>query len=142
LVAEASGAVSVVAIDAPPEDFGRVDPGDGRVVAAAASPDYAEGRLVYVLVVGDGPSRVERLARGASPTTVAELPPASSGGRVVVDRVPTVAAGSEVVGFPDFSGIGPGEAPDVGTRGVGEVHGVCTHGEDLYMSALTDRGVV
>ena len=142
LVAEASGAVSVVAIDAPPEDFGRVDPGDGRVVAAAASPDYAEDRLVYVLVVGDGPSRVERLARGDSPTTVAELPPASTGGLVFVVEVLTVAAGSEVVRFPDFSGIGRAERPDVVTRDVGEVHGLCTHGEDLYMSALTERGVV
>ena len=47
-----------------PEEFGRVDPRAGRVVAIAPSPDFAQDRLVYLLVVGDGPTRVERLARG------------------------------------------------------------------------------
>lgn len=142
LVAESSGAVSVVSVDEPPEEFGRVDPGAGRVVAVATSPDYHQDRLVYLLVVGDGPSRVERLARGDSPTTVAELPPASSGGLAFVDEVLTVGVGSEVLRFPDFSGIGRAERSEVVIRDVGAVQALCTYGGDLYLSAVTDRGAV
>ena len=67
LVAESTGAVRIVSPDAVPEEFGRVDPRGGRVAAVAPSPDFAQDRLVYLLVVGDGPTRVERLARGDAP---------------------------------------------------------------------------
>lgn len=142
LVAEATGAVHIVSVDAPPEQFGRVDPGAGRVVALATSPDFSQDRLVYLLVVGDGPSRVERLARGDVPKTVAELAPASSGGLAFVDEVLTVGVGSELLRFPDFTGIGVAEDPEVVARDVGAIQGLCTHDRDLYLSAVTDRGAV
>lgn len=142
LVAEATGAVSIVAPDSPPEEFGRVDPGAGRVVALAASPDYAEDRLVYLLVVGDGPSRVERLAGGDAPKTVAELAPAPNGGLAFVDDVLTVGVGSELLRFPGFTGIGLAEDPEMVARDVGTIQGLCTHDRDLYLSTVTDRGAV
>ncbi len=142
LVAEASGGVTIVSVDAPPEDFGRVDPRGGRVAAITPSPDFAQDRLVYVLVVGDGPSRVERLARGDSSRTVAELAPAESGGLAFINKVLTVGAGSELVRFPRFRGIGRAQDPEILGRDLGEIRGLCTHGTDLYLSAVTDRGAV
>lgn len=142
LVAESTGAITLVSPDADPEEFGRVDPGAGRVVAAVPSPDFDQDRLVYVLVVGDGPTRVERLARGDTPRTVAELPEADSGGLAFVDTVLTVAAGSELVRYPDFTGIGRAENPEVIGRGLGRVQALCHHRDELYLTALTDRGVV
>lgn len=142
LVAESSGAVKIVSVDAPTEEFGRVDPGAGRVVALAASPDYAEVQLVYLLVVGDGPSRVERLARADAPTTVAELAPATSGGLTFVDEVLTVGVDSELLRFPDFTGIGRAENPEVVASDVGAIHAVCTAADGVYLSTVTDRGVV
>ena len=141
LVAESSGRISVVAVDAEPEDFGRVDPQGGRVVALAPSPDFPEDRLLYTLVVGGGPTRVERLARGDAPRTVAELPPAESGGLAFVGGVLTVGVGDEVLRFPDFSGIGRAERPEVVARGLGGIRALCTHGRDLYLSTVTERGV-
>ncbi|WP_216693190.1 oxidoreductase [Dietzia psychralcaliphila] len=142
LVAESTGGVKIVSVDAPPEDFGRVDPRGGRVAAVAPSPDFAQDRLVYLLVVGDGPSRVERLARGDAPRTVAELAPAETGGLAFVDDVLTVGAGSELVRFPGFRGIGLAEDPEIVARDLGQINGLCTHLSDLYLSAVTDRGAV
>ncbi|MCT1513817.1 PQQ-dependent sugar dehydrogenase [Dietzia cercidiphylli] len=142
LVAESTGGVKIVSVDGPPEDFGRVDPRGGRVAAVAPSPDFAQDRLVYLLVVGDGPSRVERLARGDAPRTVAELAPAESGGLAFVDDVLTVGVGSELLRFPGFRGIGTADDPEVVARDLGRVSGLCTHGSDLYLSAVTDRGAV
>lgn len=142
LVAEGSGTVKIVAVDDPPVEFGRVDPGEGRVAAVATSPDYEQDRLVYLLVVGDGPSRVERLARGDTPTTVAELAPASSGGLVFVDDVLTVGVDAELVRFPDFEGIGLAEDPEVVARDLGSIRGLCNAADELFLSTVTDRGVV
>src|SRR5699024_11246339 len=66
LVAESTGGVRIVAPDTPPEEFGRVDPGAGRVVAVAPSPDFSQDRLVYLPGVGDDPSRIGRHDRGAT----------------------------------------------------------------------------
>ncbi|MBB1033816.1 oxidoreductase [Dietzia sp. CQ4] len=142
LVAESTGGVKIVSVDGPPEDFGRVDPRAGRVAAIAPSPDFAQDRLVYLLVVGDGPSRVERLARGDAPRTVAELAPAESGGLAFVDGVLTVGVGAELVRFPGFRGIGTADDPVVVARDLGRISGLCTHGTDLYLSSVTDRGAV
>lgn len=142
LVAEATGGVKIVSVDAPAEDFGRVDPRGGRVAAIAPSPDFDQDRLVYLLVVGDGPTRVERLARGDAPRTVAELAPSENGGLAFVNKVLTVGVGSEMLRFPGFRGIGRAENPEVVGRGLGQIHGLCTHGEDLYLSAVTERGAV
>lgn len=142
LVAETTGAVSFVAPDADPEEFGRVDPGAGRVAAAVPSPDFDQDRLVYLLVVGDGPTRVERLARGDTPRTVAELPAADSGGLAFIDTVLTVGVGSELVRFPGFTGIGRAEDPEVIGSDLGRIQALCTDGDDLYLSTLTDRGAV
>jgi hypothetical protein len=142
LVAESSGGVRIVSVDAPPEEFGRVDPRAGRVAAVAPSPDFAQDRLVYLLVVGDGPSRVERLARGDAPRTVAELDPAESGGLAFVGGVLTVGVGSELVRFPGFSGIGRADDPEVVATDLGGIRALCTHDRDLYLSAVTDRGAV
>lgn len=142
LVAEATGGVKIVSVDAPPEEFGRVDPRGGRVTALAPSPDFAQDRLVYLLVVGDGPSRVERLARGDSPRTVAELAPAQTGGLAFVNDVLTVGVGSELVRFPGFTGIGRAGDPDVVAGDLGQISGLCTHLDDLYLSSVTDRGAV
>lgn len=142
LVAEATGGISLVAPDTDPEEFGRVDPGAGRVAAAAPSPDFAQDRLVYVLVVGDGPTRVERLARGDASRTVAELPESDSGGLAFVDSILTVGAGSELVRFPGFTGIGRAENPEVIGRDLGRIQALCTHDDDVYLSTLTDRGAV
>lgn len=142
LVAEATGGVHIVSVDGEPEEFGRVDPGEGRVVALATSPDYDQDRLVYLLVVGDGPSRVERLARGDVPTTVAELAPATSGGLAFDHDILTVGLDSEILTFPAFDGIGRADNPEVLVRGVGAIQALCTHGDELYLSTVTDRGVV
>lgn len=142
LVAEDSGRVRIVSADADPEDFGRVDPRGGRVAAVAPSPDFDQDRLVYVLVVGDGPTRVERLARGDAPRTVAELAPAESGGLAFADGVLTVGVGPELLRFPGFTGIGRAGRPEVVARGLGAVRGLCVLGDDVYLSATTDRGVV
>ena len=142
LVAEASGGVKIVSVDAPPEVFGRVDPRGGRVAAVAPSPDFDQDRLVYLLVVGDGPTRVERLARGDTPRTVAELDPSRSGGIAFINKVLTVGVGSELVRFPDFRGIGRAENPQIVGRDLGEIRGLCTDGTELYLSAVTDRGAV
>ncbi|MBB1023516.1 MULTISPECIES: oxidoreductase [unclassified Dietzia] len=142
LVAESTGAVKIVSVDGPPEDFGRVDPRGGRVAAVAPSPDFTQDRLLYLLVVGDGPSRVERLARGDAPRTVAELAPAETGGLAFVDAVLTVGVGSDVVRFPGFRGIGTAQNPEVVARDVGRITGLCTHGSELYLAAVTDRGAV
>lgn len=142
LVAEATGGVKIVSVDAPPEEFGRVDPRGGRVTAVAPSPDFAQDRLVYLLVVGDGPSRVERLARGDTPRTVAELAPAQSGGLAFVNDVLTVGVGPELLTFPGFTGIGLAENPEVVARDLGQISALCTHQDDLYLSAVTDRGAV
>jgi hypothetical protein len=142
LVAEATGGVTIVSVDSPPEDFGRVEPRAGRVAAVAPSPDFAQDRLVYLLVVGDGASRVERLARGDAPRTVAELAPAETGGLAFVDDVLTVGVGSELLRFPGFTGIGRAEAPEIVARDLGRITGLCTHRSDLYLSAVTDRGAV
>lgn len=140
LVAESTGTVAIVSPDASPEEFGRVDPRSGRVAAVAPSPDFAQDRLVYLLVVGDGPTRVERLARGDAPRTVAELPSADSGGLAFVDDVLTVGVGSEVVRFPSFTGIGRAENPEVVGRGLGRIQALCPYGDDLFLSTVTDRG--
>lgn len=140
LVAESTGGIKIVAPETEPEEFGRVDPRGGRVAAVTASPDYAEDRLVYLLVVGDGPTRVERLARGDTPRTVAELPPAESGGLAFVDKVLTVAAGDELVRFPGFTGIGRAENPEVLATGLGRVTAVCTHADEVFLSTVSDRG--
>ncbi|MFI8693495.1 oxidoreductase [Dietzia maris] len=140
LVAESTGGVTIVSADADPEQFGRVDPRSGRVAAVAPSPDFAQDRLVYLLVVGDGPTRVERLARGDAPRTVAELAPADSGGLAFVDDILTVGAGSEVVRFPTFTGIGRAEDPEVIGRDLGRIQALCPLGEDLFLSTVTDRG--
>ncbi|KAA0919481.1 oxidoreductase [Dietzia sp. ANT_WB102] len=140
LVAELTGAVKIVSPDAPPEEFGRVDPGEGRVAAVAPSPEFAQDRLVYLLVVGDGPTRVERLARGDAPRTVAELAPADSGGLAFVDDVLTVGVGSEIVRFPGFTGIGRATAPEVVGRDLGRIQALCPLGGDLFLSTVTDRG--
>ncbi|MFN3602301.1 MAG: oxidoreductase [Dietzia sp.] len=142
LVAESTGGIKIVSIDAPPEDFGRVDPRGGRVAAVVPSPDFDQDRLVYLLVVGDGPSRVERLARGDAPRTVAELAPAESGGLAFVDDVLTVGVGSELLRFPGFRGIGRADAPEIVAGDLGRITGLCTHRSDLYLSAVTDRGAV
>lgn len=140
LVAESTGGVKIVSPDSTPEDFGRVDPGAGRVAAVAPSPDFAQDRLVYLLVVGDGPSRVERLARGDTPRTVAELAPADSGGLTFVDKVLTVGVGGELLRFPDFRGIGRAERPEVISGGLGRIQALCTHADDLFLSTISDRG--
>ncbi|MBB1014792.1 oxidoreductase, partial [Dietzia schimae] len=140
LVAESTGGVKIVSADSDPEEFGRVDPRSGRVAAVAPSPDFAQDRLVYLLVVGDGPTRVERLARGDAPRTVAELAPADSGGLAFVDDILTVGAGSEVVRFPTFTGIGRAEAPEVVGRDLGRIQALCPLGDDLFLSTVTDRG--
>ena len=140
LVAESTGGVRIVAPDTPPEEFGRVDPGAGRVVAVAPSPDFSQDRLVYLLVVGDGPSRIERLARGDTPRTVAELAPASSGGLAFVNEVLTVGVDGELLRFPDFRGIGRAEHPEVVSGGMGQIQGLCTHADDLFLSTVSDRG--
>lgn len=142
LVAESTGAVKIVSPDAPPEEFGRLDPRGGRVAAVAPSPDFAQDRLVYLLVVGDGPTRVERLARGDAPRTVAEIAPADSGGLAFVNGVLTVGAGTEVVRFPAFTGIGRAEDPEVIGRDLGRIQALCPLGDDLFLSAVTDRGAV
>lgn len=142
LVAEGAGAVKIVAVDDPPVDFGSVDPGEGRVAAVAASPDYVQDRLVYLLVVGDGPTRVERLARGDTPTTVAELAPADSGGLAFDDEVLTVGVGAELLRFPDFEGIGRAENPEVVGRDLGAIQGLCSSSDELFLSTVTERGVV
>lgn len=142
LVAEDSGRVRIVSADADPEDFGRVDPRGGRVAAVAPSPDFAEDRLVYVLVVGGGPTRVERLARGDAPRTVAELAPADSGGLAFVDGVLTVGVGPELLRFPGFTGVGRAGRPEVVARDLGAVRALCTHGDDVFLTAATGRGVV
>lgn len=140
LVAESTGAVRIVSPDADPEEFGRVDPRGGRVAAVAPSPDFAQDRLVYLLVVGDGPSRVERLARGDAPRTVAELAPAESGGLAFVADVLTVGVGSELVRFPSFTGIGRAERPEVIARDLGGIQALCVHDDEVYLSTVTDRG--
>lgn len=141
LVAASTGGVKIVGPDSPPEEFGRVDPGGGRVVAVTASPDFAEDKLIYLLVVGDGPTRVERLARGDTPRTVAELGPAESGGLAFVDGVLTVGVGGQLVRFPDFEGIGRAENAEVVTDGLGLIQALCVHGSDLFLSTVSDRGV-
>ncbi len=140
LVAESTGGVMIVSPDSPPEEFGRVDPRGGRVVAVAPSPDFTQDRLVYLLVVGDGATRVERLARGDTPRTVAELPPAESGGLAFVDGILTVGVGDQVLRFPEFRGIGRAENPEVVATGLGRVEALCTHGKELFLSTLSDRG--
>ena len=140
VVAESTGGVKIVSPDDDPEDFGRVDTGGGRVAAVAPSPDFAQDRLLYLLVVGDGPTRVERLARGDTPRTVAELAPADSGGLAFVDEVLTVGVGDELLRFPGFTGIGRADAPEVVARDLGRVRGLCVHGDDLFLSTVTDRG--
>lgn len=140
LLAESSGGIKLVSPDAPPEEFGRIDPRGGRVVSVTPSPDFAEDRLVYALVVGDGPTRVERLARGDSPRTVAELPPAESGGLAFVDEVLTVGAGERLIRFPGFSGIGRAADPEVVAEGLGRIRGLCTHDDDVFLSTVSDRG--
>lgn len=140
LVAESTGGVKIVSPDAPAEDFGRVDPGAGRVAAVAPSPDFAEDRLVYLLVVGDGPSRVERLARGDTPRTVAELAAADSGGLAFVNNILTVGVGGELLRYPDFRGIGRAENPEVVSGGLGRIQALCTHADDLFLSTVSDRG--
>ncbi|WP_314034196.1 oxidoreductase [Dietzia sp. CH92] len=140
LLAEATGAVKIVSPDADPEDFGRVDPRGGRVAAVAPSPDFAEDRLVYLLVVGGGPTRVERLARGDAPRTVAELAPADSGGLAFVSDVLTVGVGSELIRFPSFTGIGRAEQPEVIGRDLGRIQALCVHRDEVYLSTVTDRG--
>ncbi|MFL0578551.1 oxidoreductase [Dietzia sp. 179-F 9C3 NHS] len=142
LLAEEGGRIRVVSVDADPEDFGRVDPRGGRVAAVAPSPDFAEDRLVYVLVVGDGPTRIERLARGDAPRTVAELAPAASGGLAFVDDLLTVAVGGELLRFPDFTGVGRAERPEILARDLGEVRGLCTVDGEVFLTASTGRGVV
>lgn len=141
LVAEETGRVRIVSLDSDPEDFGRVDPGGGRVTALAPSPDFAQDRLVYLLVVGDGPTRVERLARGDAPRTVAELAPAETGGLAFVDDVLTVGVGSEVLRFPDFTGIGRAERPEILARDLGGIRALCVQGGDVFLTTVTDRGV-
>ncbi|WP_299022231.1 oxidoreductase [uncultured Dietzia sp.] len=142
LVAQSSGRVTIVSVDAQPEEFGRVDVRGGRVAAVAPSPDFAQDRLVYLLVVGDGPSRVDRLARGDAPRTVTELAPADSGGMAFVDGVLTVGVGPELVRFPGFTGIGRATEPEVVAKNLGGIRALCTHERDLYLSAVTDRGAV
>lgn len=142
LVAEATGGVHIVTVDGEPEEFGRVDPGAGRVVALATSPTYEQDKLVYLLVVGDGPSRVERLARGDKSTTVAELAPATSGGLAFQHDTLTVGLDSELLAFPSFDGIGRAGDPEILARDVGEIQALCTLGDELYFSSVTDRGVV
>mgnify|MGYP007068605959 CR=1 FL=1 len=132
----------IVSVDAQPEEFGRVDVRGGRVAAVAPSPDFAQDRLVYLLVVGDGPSRVDRLARGDAPRTVTELAPADSGGMAFVDGVLTVGVGPELVRFPGFTGIGRATEPEVVAKNLGGIRALCTHERDLYLSAVTDRGAV
>lgn len=140
LVAESSGGVKIVSPEGDPEEFGRIDPRGGRVVAVAPSPDFAQDRLVYLLVVGDGPTRVERLARGDAPRTVAELAPADSGGLAFVADVLTVGVGSELLRFPDFTGIGQAEDPEVVARDLGRIQGLCVHADEVFLSSLTERG--
>ncbi|UVE95703.1 oxidoreductase [Dietzia sp. B32] len=140
VVAESTGAVKIVSPDAPPERFGRVDPRGGRVTAVAPSPDFAQDRLVYLLVVGDGPTRVERLARGDAPRTVAELPPADSGGLAFVNDVLTVGVGSDIVRFPSFTGIGRAENPQTVGRELGRIQALCPLGDEVFLSTVTDRG--
>lgn len=140
LVAESTGLVSIVSADSPPEEFGRVDPRDGRVAAVAPSPDFAEDRLIYLLVVGDGPTRVERLARGDTPRTVAESAPADSGGLAFDGDVLTVASGSEIVRYPSFDGIGRAEDPEIVARDVGRIQALCPQGDDLFFSTVSVRG--
>ena len=142
LVAESSGGVKIVSPDADPEEFGRVDPGAGRVAAIAPSPDFAQDRLVYLLVVGEGPTRVERLARGDAPRTVAELAPADSGGLAFVGDVMTVGVGGELLRFPGFTGIGRAGDPEVVAEELGRIQGLCVVGDEVYLSSITDRGAV
>lgn len=140
LLAESTGGIKIVAPETPPEDFGRIDPRGGRVSAVVPSPDFEQDRLVYALVVGGGPTRVERLARGDSSRTVAELPPAESGGLAFVDGVLTVGAGDQLVRFPGFTGIGRAENPEVIAGGLGRIQSLCTHEDDVFLSTISDRG--
>lgn len=140
LLAESTGGIKIVGPGSAPEDFGRVDPRGGRVSAVVASPDFAEDRLVYVLVVGGGPTRVERLARGDSPRTVAELPPSQSGGLAFIDGVLTVGAGDRLVRFPGFRGIGRAENPELIAGGLGRIQAVCSHDDEIFLSTISDRG--
>lgn len=140
LVAESTGGVKIVGPDTSPENFGRVDPRGGRVAAVAPSPDFDQDRLVYLLVVGDGPTRVERLARGDTPRTVAELQPAETGGMAFVDNVLTVGVGDQLVRFPGFTGIGRAEGPEVVAGGLGRIMALCTFDNDLFVSTISDRG--
>lgn len=142
LVAESTGGVKIVSPNGDPEEFGRVDPRAGRVVAIAPSPDFAQDRLVYLLVVGDGPSRVERLARGDAPRTVAELAPADSGGLAFVGDVMTVGVGGELLRFPGFTGVGRAENPQIVTGDLGRIQGLCVLGDEVFLSSVTDRGAV
>lgn len=142
LLAESTGGVKIVSPDGDPEEFGRVDPRAGRVVAIAPSPDFAQDRLVYLLVVGDGPTRVERLARGDAPRTVAELAPSDSGGLAFVGDVMTVGVGGELLRFPGFTGIGQAENPEVVAGDLGRIQGLCVLGDEVFLSSITDRGAV
>lgn len=142
LLVETGGRALVVAPEVDPVEFGRVDVRGGRVVAVAPSPDFDQDRIVYALVVGGGDSRIEKLARGQTSRTVAELPPADGGGLVYDGDVLTVGVGDRLLSFPDYRGIGTAGRPEVVAGGLGEIRGVCRGHDGVFVTATTDRGIV
>lgn len=92
-----------------PKPFARIDPGQGAVVSLALSPSYAQDRLVYAVLVSGGVTKVARIAEGDEAKIVADGLPSSENGRAGIafnDDEMLVGVGREVLGFPEFDGIG------------------------------------
>ena len=104
-----TGEMFVVSDNSEPKPFARIDPAEGAVVSLALSPSYAQDRLVYAVLVAGGETKVARIAEADEARIVADGLPASENGRAGIafnDDEMLVGVGREVLGFPDFEGVG------------------------------------
>lgn len=92
-----------------PKPWARIAPDEGAVVSLALSPSYAQDRLVYAVLVSGGETKVARIAEGDEAKIVADGLPGSENGRAGIafdDDEMLVGVGREVLGFPEFEGVG------------------------------------
>ena len=97
-----------------PKPWARIAPDEGAVVSLALSPSYAQDRLVYAVVVSGGETKVARIAEGDEAKIVADGLPGSENGRAGIafdDDEMLVGVGREVLGFPEFEGVGQAGPP-------------------------------
>lgn len=104
-----TGEMFVVSDKAAPRPFARIDPAEGAVVSLAISPSYDQERLVYAALVSSGETKIARIAEGDEAKIVADGLPAAENGRAGIafnDDAMLLGVGREVLGFPEFEGIG------------------------------------